>query len=334
MATLRLPWRNVSARESKRGFVYTAIVQADRVRHHLGSWIDAREAAIAVDRASLHFGIDVALNIPDESRRRGAASPAELRGIARATRPKMGHGASRFFGVARGADGTYRAQIGVDGGNVGIARFRTELEAARAYDRVARELHGASARLNFPNEPLRPATINEIKQEQEREVNARIRAKASSRYDGVSHSREGGWEAYVPLAGTNLHIATYDDEMSAALAYDRAVLHLFGPAAERNFPRRHVTPASIEQLRAERRAEVKQRCTSNYEGVSWSRRSKKWHAAISVGPRLECKTHHLGYFDVEEDAARAYDRALYRFRHERQGPLRMNFPSEWGRWKS
>lgn len=332
MATPQPAWRNVSARESRRGLVYTAIVQADRVRHHLGSWFDAREAAIAVDRATLHFGIDATLNIPEESRRRGPASPAELRVLARASRPKVTHGT--FFGVSRGADGTFRAQIGVAGRSLPIARFFTELDAARAYDRVARKLLGAPARLNFPDERLRPATIDEIRQEQEREVNARIRAKASSRYDGVSHTLKGGWEAYVPLAGTNLHIATYDDELAAALAYDRAALHFFGPGAARNFPRRRTTPASIAELRAERRAEVKQRSTSKFTGVSWSKRQKSWWASISVGPRKGGKTHHLGYFAEEEDAARAYDRALYRFRDERKGPLRMNFPSEWGRWKS
>jgi hypothetical protein len=308
----RLPWRNVEAREGPGGLVYIAIVQASYVRYHLGSWSDGREAAIAVDRASLHFGLGVALNVPEESRRRGPASPAELKVLARASRPKL-RGASKYFGVAKLADGTARAQITVNGRSRNIARFRTER---------------AAARLNFPNEGLPPATIDEIRREQEREVNARMRRKASSHFDGVSCDRRG-CHAYVPLAGTNLRIATYDDERAAALAYDRAVLYLLGGNVQRNFPRRRVTPASPEQLRTERRAEVKQRCTSKYVGVSWSRRAQKWQAAISVGPRRECRAHHLGFFDDEEDAARAYDRALWRFRHERQRPVRFNFPAEY-----
>jgi hypothetical protein len=45
--------------------------------------------------------------------------------------------------------------------------------------------------------------------------------------------------------------------------------------------------------------------TSKYLGVSWDKRSDKWLAQIQV----DGKTKHLGYFTVEEDAARAYDRA-------------------------
>ncbi len=42
---------------------------------------------------------------------------------------------------------------------------------------------------------------------------------------------------------------------------------------------------------------------SGYKGVSWSRNAKKWWAHIQV----DKKVIHLGYFDVAEQAARAYD---------------------------
>ena len=45
--------------------------------------------------------------------------------------------------------------------------------------------------------------------------------------------------------------------------------------------------------------------TSIFKGVIWSREKCKWKAQIG----LKRKIIHLGYFDVEEDAARAYNRA-------------------------
>lgn len=49
---------------------------------------------------------------------------------------------------------------------------------------------------------------------------------------------------------------------------------------------------------------VKVRGTSRYKGVHWARNEGKWHSNISYND----KTVPIGYFDSEEDAARAYNR--------------------------
>jgi len=59
--------------------------------------------------------------------------------------------------------------------------------------------------------------------------------------------------------------------------------------------------------------------TSKYKGVHRHKRLKKWAAQITCNK----KTHHLGYFADELDAARAYDRAANRY-HGRFAAL--NFP--------
>ena len=45
--------------------------------------------------------------------------------------------------------------------------------------------------------------------------------------------------------------------------------------------------------------------TSRYKGVTWYKRDKKWKAQIGLGDR----NLHLGYFDNEGDAAKAYNTA-------------------------
>ena len=45
--------------------------------------------------------------------------------------------------------------------------------------------------------------------------------------------------------------------------------------------------------------------TSQFPGVHWDKRENKWMVRI----RLAGRRVHLGYFDVEKDAAEAYVRA-------------------------
>jgi len=46
-------------------------------------------------------------------------------------------------------------------------------------------------------------------------------------------------------------------------------------------------------------------CSSQYKGVDWDKSHCKWRARIMA----DGKRHHLGYFDDEIDAARAYNKA-------------------------
>lgn len=45
--------------------------------------------------------------------------------------------------------------------------------------------------------------------------------------------------------------------------------------------------------------------SSIFKGVGWVRRTKKWHAKI----RKDGVCRHLGYFDIETDAALAYNKS-------------------------
>ena len=73
--------------------------------------------------------------------------PASVQNIMR----KKWAGTSVYRGVSK-YEGKWRAQIRCDGPQEFLGYFDTEIDAAKAYDRRARVLHGPYAKLNFPGE--------------------------------------------------------------------------------------------------------------------------------------------------------------------------------------
>jgi hypothetical protein len=61
--------------------------------------------------------------------------------------------------------------------------------------------------------------------------------------------------------------------------------------------------------------------TGRFKGVSWSKVMGRWHAQITKDRQY----HDLGYYEAEEDAARAYDDAARRLHSDF---ARLNFPDE------
>lgn len=147
-----------------------------------------------------------------------------------------------------------------------------------------------------------------------------MKSRKTSRFRGVNwHGTK--WIAQIALRRRNTPIGLYDDEETAAIAYDRAALYLLGDRAVLNFPDRGTQPASPVEMHCENWQDFKQTTSSRYTGVQWSDRVGKWRAFIQDGK----KRIHLGDFDIEEDAARAYDRAALRIRGGAQKPQWINF---------
>jgi hypothetical protein len=118
----------------------------------------------------------------------------------------------------------------------------------------------------------------------------------------------------MKYAGKNHHLGYFVDEEEAARAYDRAARAHHGEKAQLNVPAEGEDGAKQQQ---EQEGAIKK--TSNYRGVTWDK--SKWKAQI----HHTSKKHHLGCFDDEEEAARAYDSAARAHRGEKAD---LNFPAE------
>jgi hypothetical protein len=133
--------------------------------------------------------------------------------------------------------------------------------------------------------------------------------KYASKYRGVCwDKRDSKWRAEISYSGKKHRLGRFDDEEEAARAYDKAARTHRGDKAMLNFP------AKGEQGEHDRKK-------SKYRGVCWGKSNSKWKAQI----QHTGKKHHLGCFDNEEEAARAYDREA---REHRGDKVMLNFPAE------
>ena len=123
---------------------------------------------------------------------------------------------------------------------------------------------------------------------------------STSRFKGVSwHSRRNFWVAQIQFNKIRYHLGYFTSELDAARAYNAAAIQYHGEYARLN-----VIPDD-EPFRYRQAVPLARDRTSKYRGVHFSTVAKHWRARIQVSYKII----DLGYFDTEEDAARAYDTA-------------------------
>lgn len=133
---------------------------------------------------------------------------------------------SQYLGVLKLPDGRWKASIKPNRKQIGLGYYKTEEEAAIAYDVASVHYYGEYANPNFPER------IEEYKQ-----MEVFKPKEQSSKYVGVSwHKQRNKWKAHTKVNGRYQHIGLYIDEKECALARDQYVIE-HGLDQPLNFPR-------------------------------------------------------------------------------------------------
>lgn len=167
----------------------------------------------------------------------------------------------------------YRARIQVGDKRIHSGYYPTAIEAARAYDAMARKYFGEWARLNFPEEqnhvvPSRltrlcaraecgaefqvsrvdaiycskgcadMAAVPVVEPVYPEDWGRRPRNDSLSGYKGVGvlRGKTQRWQARISGNGKRLFLGNFDTPEDAARAYDKAARELYGEHAWLNFP--------------------------------------------------------------------------------------------------
>src|ERR1700693_2749312 len=109
------------------------------------------------------------------------------------------------------------ARLCVRGKNLFLGLFTDEVEAATAWDKAARECWGEFAFQNFPSDKPGCVTVP-IPTEHVRRKR-KHKQRVTSEYRGVSWRKDiKKWRAALIFRGKLMHLGTFTDELTAALA--------------------------------------------------------------------------------------------------------------------
>lgn len=204
---------------------------------------------------------------------------------------------SKYKGVTATKWGTWIAQLSHKGQQF-QQHYQEELEAAVAYDVMARKYAGEFALCNFPDVHRNPIGFLDILSKI-----GKVRKKSPTRkFKGVYTKTDTTWMSIIVVNQKNMYLGTYSSEEEAAIAYDVAARIHHKDKAVLNFPtinrkpNNRVTRSDISRRVSATKAT---KAKSGYRGIHL-RKSGRYAVTI--------KQEWLGTFDTIEEAARIYNK--------------------------
>ncbi|CAE7237627.1 AP2-4 [Symbiodinium microadriaticum] len=195
-----------------------------------------------------------------------------------------------------------------EGVSLSLGLFASEQDAAKAYDCGLLALKASEAPVNFPAKKYKQCDIDHVADELEDVWFPRQSARFMGVYRTLTSTK---WRAELEIYNVKQFLGSFDDEEEAARAVDAAIRSTGAEKALQLRMLNFCTDADYFEEDSWEEEAVPRGASSRFMGVTYHQPSGQFLARFG--------RRHLGLYDEEDDAARAFDKAS----HERGG--RTNF---------
>lgn len=241
-----------------------------------------------------------------------ALLPAQHRVVATRIPRRQAVRSSDFSGVTRHeGKGEWQAHVkDPEGGeDISLGLFKSERDAAKAFDRASLALGASPEATNFPASSYEQEEV----EEEARRLRDNFRPRPSTKYYGVYQTRRSGmWKAEIELFGVKQFLDFFNDELEAARAVDAAIRSTDAEKATRLQMINFQEPSDYFDEDTWEEEQIPRGATSRFIGVIYHQPSGQFLAKLG--------RRHIGLFNTEPEAARAFDEAS----RAKGGPT--NFP--------
>lgn len=219
---------------------------------------------------------------------------------------------SKYKGVWLDAQAcAWCASICVDYIQISLGQYKTQREAAIAYNEAAKQYHGEYASLNeIPDFDPDDKPVRKIRQH---------RTDTSSVYSGVSF-HDGGWTVQIYHTKKNHRLGMYPSEKFAAMVYDAASIQHWGDDAIRyvNFPELIDQPLDLSKRFV---FKATPKGSNSYAGVRRAKRWGRWFTRYPINGK-----HEFWRFDTAIETAEQYDKNMLLYDDHKA--IYLNFPEK------
>lgn len=225
--------------------------------------------------------------------------------VYKLTAQNVAHKTGRYKGVSWCVEKEkWKAELKRDYITRFLGYYNNDIDGAKAYNNYALYLN-ETQNCNYSINDIDDINYKAVAQNIPELNRQKIQSEKTSHYNGVFYCKSRDtYYASIKYMTKSYHLGADNDETHCAKLYNKQAAYFNQIDTAVNYILNDDFDKTPENILKKKMQILKNKKSSQYRGVTWSRVNNNWRAVIVINK----KQIHLGFYNIEIDAAIAYNR--------------------------